>query len=72
MRHAQGLCVRVCTCFPWPHAYSYCRESADGVDPETEFMFDLEVPSDFIPQPLDGEVSQYYLWNIEQAREYFL
>lgn len=52
--------------------YSYCHESADGIQPETEFMFDLEVPSDFIPQPLDGEVSQYYLWNIEQAREYFL
>lgn len=48
--------------------YSYCREGVDGLDRETEFMFDLELPPDFIPQPCDGEVSQYYLWNIDQVR----
>lgn len=48
--------------------YSYCHEAMDGVDPETEFMFDLELPPDFILQPNDGEVSQYYLWNIDQVR----
>ena len=31
-------------------------------------MFDLQLPSDFVPTPSDGEVSDYYLWNIEKVR----
>ena len=41
------MCVDVLVSMPYP--YSYCHESGDGIQPETEFMFDLEVPSDFIP-----------------------
>ncbi len=40
---------------------SYCPDAADGVEPETEFMYDLQLLLDFVPTPLDGEVSQYYL-----------
>ena len=47
---------------------SYCYEAEDGIEPETEFMFDLQLPSDFVPTPSDGEVSDYYLWNIEKVR----
>ena len=47
---------------------SYCHETVDGILPETEFVYDLELPDDFIPVPRDGEVSQFYLWNIEKVR----
>ena len=47
--------------------YSYVHEAADGIEPETEFVYDLQVPVDFIPVPLDKEVSEYYLWDMEKV-----
>ena len=31
------------------------------------FCFDLYLPNDFQPKPVDGEVEQFYLYNIEQV-----
>ncbi len=39
----------------------------DGIEPETEFMYELEVPLSFVPEPEDGEVHMFYLWNIKQV-----
>lgn len=46
---------------------SYFHEAEDGLLPETEFIYELELPVDFIPIPQDGEVSSFNLWSIEQV-----
>ena len=33
------------------------------------FCFDLYLPTDFVPQAVDGEVEEFFLWNMEQVRE---
>ena len=50
----------VCCC-------SYFHEAPDGLEPETEFIYELELPVDFVPVPQDGEVSEFYLWDMEQV-----
>lgn len=41
---------------------SYCMEAPDGLKPDTQFCFDLELPEDFVPRPADGEVESFELW----------
>ncbi|XP_033109622.1 nudix hydrolase 20, chloroplastic-like [Anneissia japonica] len=48
---------------------SYLYHSERGVFPETQFIFDLELPSTFTPQNADGEVSEFYLFKIEEVKE---
>ncbi|XP_078393233.1 thiamine pyrophosphokinase 2 [Cetorhinus maximus] len=48
---------------------SYTYESDWGVFPECQFIYDLEVPADFVPRVGDGEVLEFYLWPLEQVRE---
>lgn len=41
-----------------------CRffyESERGLFPNTEFVFDLELPADFVPNNQDGEVETFEL-----------
>ena len=33
------------------------------------FNYDLYLPKDYIPKPLDGEVEEFFLWNYNQIRE---
>jgi len=33
------------------------------------FNYDLVLPQDFSPKPLDGEVDNFFLWNIDQIKE---
>jgi isopentenyldiphosphate isomerase len=40
-----------------------------GVKPDHMFCYDLEVPEDFTPVPVDGEVESFHLWPIEQVAE---
>ncbi|KAH6576413.1 hypothetical protein BASA60_004524 [Batrachochytrium salamandrivorans] len=35
-----------------------------GFIPDTEYCYDLELPSSFIPNPADGEVHEFYLWDL--------
>ena len=43
---------------------SYCYDVANiGLKPEVLFNYDLEVPQDFQPKPLDGEVEAIYAWD---------
>lgn len=35
---------------------SYCHDTRNGIAPGTLFVFDLELPPDFEPRPVDGEV----------------
>ncbi|KAJ1910458.1 hypothetical protein H4219_006206 [Mycoemilia scoparia] len=45
----------------------YFTESRLGLQPETLFTYDLEMPADFVPMPNDGEVESFYLWSIEKV-----
>jgi len=33
------------------------------------FCYDLELPSDFVPKVVDGEVESFFLWNMEEVME---
>lgn len=53
--------------------YIYVRESRAGgenglVQPEVQYVYDLELPKDVIPQPKDGEVEEFYLWTVEKVQ----
>ncbi|XP_042305032.1 nudix hydrolase 20, chloroplastic-like [Sceloporus undulatus] len=49
---------------------SYTYEDAHGgIHAECRFVFDLELPEDFVPQVGDGEVQEFYLCSLEQVKE---
>eukprot|EP00731_Ephydatia_muelleri_P018617 Em0011g657a len=50
-------------------ALTYCHESVDGIEPETIFIYDLELPRDFVPRPHDGEVEEFQLWTVEKVKQ---
>ncbi|KAI8320637.1 hypothetical protein GQ54DRAFT_298493 [Martensiomyces pterosporus] len=43
----------------------YYTRSDLGLQPETQFVFDLELPKEFEPYPNDGEVDSFYLWPLD-------
>lgn len=54
--------------------YIYLRnEESTGelglLEPEVEYVFDLELPADVIPKPCDTEVEQFYLMTVEEVKE---
>ena len=50
-------------------AISYCMEAPDGLKPDTQFCFDLELPADFVPRPADGEMESFELWPVARVME---
>jgi len=42
-------------------------ESERGIHPQTEFVFDLELPVDFVPTNNDGEVEEFELVPVAQV-----
>ncbi|XP_008316783.1 thiamine pyrophosphokinase 2 [Cynoglossus semilaevis] len=48
---------------------SYTYEDEEGVFPECQFVFDLELPLDFRPRVGDGEVQEFYLLPIDKVKE---
>ncbi len=50
-------------------AISYCLERADGLRRDVEFIYDLELPSDFVPENTDGEVDGFELRPIFDVAE---
>lgn len=54
--------------------YIYIREARAGgesgvVQPECQYVYDLELPKDVQPKPKDGEVECFYLWTVEESLE---
>ncbi|KAH8602120.1 thiamine pyrophosphokinase-related protein-like protein [Bisporella sp. PMI_857] len=54
--------------------YIYVREQRAGgesglVQPEVQYVYDLELPRDVEPKPKDGEVEEFYLWTIEEVQD---
>uniref|UniRef100_A0A1A8UEQ4 Nudix hydrolase domain-containing protein n=1 Tax=Nothobranchius furzeri TaxID=105023 RepID=A0A1A8UEQ4_NOTFU len=47
---------------------SYTYEDEEGVFPESQFVFDLQLPADFRPRVGDGEVLEFHLLPIEKKR----
>lgn len=55
-------------------SYVYIRDSRAGgetglVQPEVQYVFDMELPEGVVCKPCDGEVEEFYLWTVEEVRE---
>ncbi|KAJ8329484.1 hypothetical protein O5D80_002314 [Batrachochytrium dendrobatidis] len=44
--------------------------SIRGYIPDTEFCYDLELDASFIPHPADGEVEEFFLWDLETVKDH--
>ena len=54
--------------------YYYIRDERAGgetrlLQPECQYVYDLELPEDIIPKPCDDEVEEFYLWSIKEVQE---
>ncbi|KAF2703209.1 thiamine pyrophosphokinase [Pleomassaria siparia CBS 279.74] len=54
--------------------YFHIRTSKAGgetglLQPECQYVYDLELPEDVIPKPGDDEVEEFYLWSVDEVRE---
>jgi 8-oxo-dGTP pyrophosphatase MutT (NUDIX family) len=53
--------------------YFYIRDERAGgetrlLQPECEYVYDLELPEDVSPKPGDNEVEEFYLWTVEEVK----
>ncbi|KAJ9078751.1 hypothetical protein DSO57_1003609 [Entomophthora muscae] len=48
-------------------AVTYTSYTSLGVSPETQYVYDLELPASFVPAPNDGEVGAFYLMGVDEA-----
>lgn len=48
-------------------ALRYLCERPEGLRNDVVFCFDLALPADFVPQPGDDEVEEFFLWPMERA-----
>lgn len=48
-------------------AITYCCERDGGLRPDILFVYDLELPDDFVPRPNDGEIADFRLWPIDDV-----
>ncbi|CAG8742610.1 3131_t:CDS:2 [Cetraspora pellucida] len=53
-------------------AITYFIVTKNGLQPEVEYVYDLELPIDVKPKPLDGEVECFYLWDIDEVKKRIL
>ncbi|KAF1964152.1 thiamine pyrophosphokinase-related protein-like protein [Bimuria novae-zelandiae CBS 107.79] len=55
--------------------YFYIRDKNAGgetglMQPEVEYVYDLELPEDVVPKPGDDEVEEFYLWTVDEVKEH--
>lgn len=50
-------------------AVSYEHAHGDKISRVVLFNYDLYLPTDFVPKPVDGEVQEFFLWTIDQVKE---
>jgi hypothetical protein len=50
-------------------AISYEQANKGKVSRVVLFNYDLYLPKDFVPKPVDGEVQEFSLWTIDQVKE---
>ena len=46
---------------------SYFFEDERGIFPENQFIFDIELPNDFVPQNADGEMQNFQLLSLDKV-----
>ncbi|KAI8333829.1 NUDIX hydrolase domain-like protein, partial [Chlamydoabsidia padenii] len=51
---------------------TYYTSSEHGLQPESQYVYDLELPADYEPTPKDGEVGCFYLWDLEHVKDKML
>lgn len=50
-------------------AITYRMEGELGLKPDTLFVYDLELPADFVPRNTDGEIASFSLMSIDEVAE---
>ena len=55
-------------------SYFHVRDSRAGgetglMQPEIQFVYDLELPNDTLLKPADDEVQEFYLWSVEEVQK---
>lgn len=48
---------------------TYTVEADDGLKPDVQFCYDLEMPDDFTPRNTDGEIAEFHLWPIAKVAQ---
>ena len=48
-------------------AITYVQQAPEGLKPDVQFCFDLELSPDFVPRNTDGEIESFVLWPIERV-----
>lgn len=49
-------------------AVSYeCINTDGGLKRDVMFVYDLMLPEDFVPEPQDGEVEEFFLWPVDEV-----
>ncbi len=48
---------------------TYCYQSGVQLKPDVQYVFDLELPEDFTPAIVDGEVDSFELWPVSRVIE---
>jgi 8-oxo-dGTP pyrophosphatase MutT (NUDIX family) len=54
--------------------YYHIRDERAGgetnlMQPECQYIYELELPEDVIPKPGDDEVEEFYLWSIDEVKQ---
>ncbi|ORY19011.1 thiamine pyrophosphokinase [Clohesyomyces aquaticus] len=54
--------------------YFYIRDERAGgetglLQPECQYIYDIELPEDVVPKPGDDEVEEFYLWTVGEVQE---
>ncbi len=62
--HSRAALARAAGCI------RYAVDLGEGLRPDTIFVFDLELPADFIPVNADGEVESFHLLSLEQVSRF--
>ncbi|OIR09163.1 hypothetical protein GALL_87700 [mine drainage metagenome] len=50
-------------------AISYCLQDGMLLRPDTMFLYDLELPADFIPRNTDGEITGFTLMDVDEVAD---
>src|SRR5512132_1222388 len=50
-------------------AISYCTERREGLRRDVLYVYDLELPRDFVPVNHDGEIAEFWRWPIRRVVE---
>ena len=48
-------------------AITYCAETEEGLKPDVQYCYDLELPAEFRPHCRDGEIEGFMLMPIEEV-----